>query len=516
MKTQNTGDTVDSQATPPGTGGPKRNRWLAGIGAIIVVILVVGLSALVFAQLRQHQAGRTTPTTPTPPAAQWKQVLKGYTLTSIAAARNNPAVIYACVGLQVPGTASQSNPGALTILRSTDFGDHWQDVGSKAGLSSICQLTVNPADSDEIYVVSVASNSQRSSVLKHSIDGGQTWETIQPVLHVPDTQTPVSWSVQQIQLEDNHLFGMQWIIPRAVPENQPIHTFPNLLARLVTSVDGGHNWTIIDNYFTAQKLGLHSYAIDPTNPNTIYDLVGALLFPFRGATTNGPLPYTVLDQQLYKTTDGGTTWKLLLKDLPYGSQVQLASGNPRIIYVGGTISPLPLAPGMPKPSYPFEVGSFHLQVSTNAGSSWQIVAIPTKMQSIQNWYVSPDGRVYASPTLPLSGQPTAITGTVVPSTPIPVPTGNPQSGVPPIGQGASSVGTQFIAPSGVLTQAMPMPPSQFIRRYDPTTNSWSDVTRPPTPGFMLQLTPAQATSGAVLWFAGMTNNGEVMLYRYVV
>jgi hypothetical protein len=58
--------------------------------------------------------------------------------------------------------------------------------------------------------------------------------------------------------------------------------------------------------------------------------------------------------------------------------------------------------------------------------------------------------------------------------------------------------------------------SQIIRRYDPTTNSWNNVTNPPTTGFMLQLTPAQSSSGAVLWFVGMGNNGGESLYRYVV
>src|SRR6266699_593086 len=194
MKTQNTGDTVDSQATPPGTGGPKRNRWLAGIGAIIVVILVVGLSALVFAQLRQCQAGQTTPT---PPTAQWKQVLKGYTLASLVAARSNPAVLYACAIRETTNTPSQSNQGVVTILRSADFGDHWQDIAGSAVLGNTCQLAVNPTESNDIYAVSNVSNSQNAGLLKHSTDGGQTWQTILPVMHVPSLQTSVPWSVQQ-------------------------------------------------------------------------------------------------------------------------------------------------------------------------------------------------------------------------------------------------------------------------------------------------------------------------------
>ena len=526
MKIQDSG-AADQQVTPPSPARPKRGRWLAGVGAMIVVLLVVGLSALVFAQLRQHQAGQATPT---PPTAQWKQVLKGYTLTSLVAARGNPAVLYACAIRETPGTTSQSNPDVITILRSADFGDHWQDVGGSAVLGNTCQLAVNPTDSNEIYAVSIVNNSLNPALLKHSTDGGQTWQTILPVMHVPSLQTPVQWSVQQIQIEGNHLFGMQWITPRPPPVSTPARPILNLVPRLVTSVDGGHNWIIIDNQFTAQRLGVHSYAVDPTTPNTIYELVGFSLFPLnlREVPTYDPLPVIGINQELFKTTDGGTTWQSVLNNIPYGSQVQLAAGKPQVIYVGGTLGPLPLIPNAPQSTYPIPIGSFHLQMSTNSGSNWQNVAIPSDMQSIQNWYVSPAGQVYASPTIPFSGQPTAVVGTAIPATVVPFPTGNPQShkhGASPVGADVSRPSPMYRPPVAfptfrisvvpVRSLTTPVASSQFIRRYDPDTNSWSNVTRPPAQGFLLQLTPAQTAGGAILWFVGITDNGQV-LYRYVV
>jgi hypothetical protein len=342
-------------------------------------------------------------------------------------------------------------------------------------------------------------------------------------MHVSSLQTPVQWAIQQIQVEGNRLFGIQWIVPRSLPVGPPIHSipYPYLVPRLATSVDGGHNWTIIDNQFATQRLGVHSYAVDPNNSNTIYDLIGSSLLPInlREVPTYDPLPIIGINQELFKTTDGGATWQSVLKNIPYGSQVQLATSNPQVIYVGGTMGPLPLIPGAPKQSYPVEIGSFHLQVSTNGGLNWQNVVIPSDMQSIQNWFVSPGGQVYASPTIPFSGQPTAIPGTIEPSTPVPYPTANPQYGV------SSSVGADLSRPSPIYrpsslvathTQTVSVAPSQFIRRYDPNTNSWSNVTSPPTPGFMIQLTPVQSNSGAILWFVGMADNGGATLYRYVV
>ena len=252
MKIQDTGN-AGQQATPSLPARPKRNRWLAGIGAIIVIVLLVGLSALVFAQLRQHQAGQTSPT---PPKAHWEQVLKGYTLISLNAAHSDPAIVYACAVRETPKSSPQSNTSAITILRSADFGNHWQDIGGNTVAGDTCQLAVNSVNSSDIYAVSYGNNAQNPALLKHSQDGGKTWETILPVMHVSSLQTPVQWAIQQMQVEGNHLFGIQWIMPRALPVGPPIQSipYPYLVPRLATSVDGGHNWTIIDNQFATQRL----------------------------------------------------------------------------------------------------------------------------------------------------------------------------------------------------------------------------------------------------------------------
>ncbi len=518
MRTQET-DNAGQQITPSMPVRPRRNRWLAGVGATIVVIVLVGLSVLLFAQLRQHQA---TQTSPTPPSGQWKQVLKGYTLISLTAAHSDPAIIYACVVRESPGGSTQNNTNSITILRSADFGDHWQDIGGSVIAGESCQLAVNNTNSNDIYAVSYGNAMPNPVQLKHSQDGGKTWQTILPVMHVPSLQAPLQFAIQQMQVEGNHLFGIQMIVPGVLPAVPPTKYSPYTVPRLATSVDGGHTWTIIDNQFASQRLGTYSYVVDPNNSNTIYELVGTSLFPFnlRSVPTYDPLPVFGMNQELFKTTDGGGTWQSVLKNIPYASQVQLASGSPQVIYVGGSIGPLPLQPNLPRQAYPVEIGSFHLQVSTNGGSSWQNIAIPSDMKSIQNWYVSATGQVYACPTISFSTQPTIIPGTIQPSTPVPVPSSPTQNGA----QGVPPVGADLLRPLLVYqpssfdvshTLNTSFAPSQFIRRYDPSTNSWSNVTNPPTNGFMLQLTPVQSSSGAVLWFVGVGNNGQT-LYRCIV
>ncbi len=516
MKIQET-DNTGQQVTPSLPSQPKRNRWLAGIGAIIVVILLVGLSTLLFAQLRQHQAAQTSPT---PPAGRWQQVLKGYTLISITSAHSDPAIMYACVSRGTPDGSSQSNTNTFTILRSADFGDHWQDIGRNVVAGDTCQLAVNSENSDDIYAVSYGNSLPNPAQLKHSQDGGKTWETILPLMHVSSLQAPVQWAIQQMQVEGNHLFGIQMIVSRALPAGTPIKAFPYPAPRLATSVDGGHNWTIIDDQLSAQRLGVHSYAVDPDNSNTIYELIGTSLLPIelRSVPTYDPLPIIGINQELYKTTDGGATWQSVLNkhSLCITSTTccwQSAGDLYRRHY-----RPASSSTRVPRQSNPVEIGSFHLQMSTNSGSTWRNVVIPSDMQSIQNWFVSSVGQVYTSPTISFTSQPTVIPGTIEPATPVSNPNSTPQTRVPPVGADVSGTSPIYRPASFVKFNfhATQFAPSQFIRRYDPTTNSWSNVTNPPTTGFMLQLTSAQSSNGTVLWYVGMGSNSEETLYRYVV
>ena len=94
MKTE---DAIDEQITPPGPGQghSKGTSWLAGLGAIFVVALVIGASAIVFAQLGQHHKSQSSNPS-IPPPGKWVQVLNGYTLASLAAGDSNPSILYAC------------------------------------------------------------------------------------------------------------------------------------------------------------------------------------------------------------------------------------------------------------------------------------------------------------------------------------------------------------------------------------------------------------------------------------
>lgn len=525
MKIQDndTKNVQNMQAPPSPTARGKGRRWIAGIGAIIVVALLVGASAVVFAQLARNRSG---PGTSRPASGKWEAVLKGYTITSLAEARSNPSILYACA-TQSPNSGTGSVP--FTVLRSTNLGTHWQDVGSKAGIVGSCELAVNPDNSNDIYVVSGTSNTgqQTSSVLKHSTDGGQSWDTVTPTLQLPGN-SGVRWYVQHLTIEGNRLFGVQWVPLRALPLGPPTIPQVNVVSHLVTSVDGGHNWAIIGNQAHNTYSVVRDYAVDPSNPDTIYEIIGTPWYPYPPVPRAQPgevIP-PAFNGMLYKTTDNGVTWQLLLKNLPLSAKVQLATNKPQIIYAGGLIGPIPYAATPPEsstypyPTYPYiRIGYFQLQMSSDGGAHWRTITPPASQVGILDWFVSSDGQVYVGRfSITATGQPTAVKGTVGPPIRVTLPPSaappTTQGGSPPVIGGApaqSNSGSSAVVPASTPTTA----PAPAIQRFNPNTNSWSTVTNPPASGTLLTVTPVDAGGGAVLWFMG-TVNGEEVLYRYVV
>jgi photosystem II stability/assembly factor-like uncharacterized protein len=507
MKTQ---DSVDIQTMTPERRRSRKGAWIATFGAILVVALVVGASAIVFAQLSQQHKNAAQP-----PSGNWVSVLQGYTLSSLAAAHNSPAVLYACA-TNVQNNSSTSNSTNYTVLRSIDFGTHWQDVGSKDTLGQSCEIAINPTDSNDIFAVGITtgSNGQASPVLHHSTDGGQTWTTIQPKLNVSGSSTPVQWNIQQLSFADNALFGIQWIPSPPMP---PVHTgsLPNYfarLSRLLTSTDSGQTWTVIDQQAATKNLSTGSYAVDPANSKTIYELAGTPWLPVQPvAEPNGILPSFVTNEDLYKTTDGGATWQLLQSSQPFGTQVKMAEGNPQTLYLGGVRTPLPYAArGSASNSTDIAQSNFRLQVSSDGGATWHNVPDVPQASIVQGWFVASNGQVFvyagSGGVYTPIGQPTVSTGTAVASTPAVAPGMTPQSGVVP----------SILAPTSFQTTPPPVStatPAPTLQRYDPASNAWSAVTKPPTSGAFMAVTPGDNSSN-VLWFLD-TSNQQALLYRFI-
>jgi hypothetical protein len=128
--------------------------------------------------------------------------------------------------------------------------------------------------------------------------------------------------------------------------------------------------------------------------------------------------------------------------------------------------------------------------------------------------------VLASPTTPFVSPGvsatavvgTAVAGTAVVGTAVPFPPPTFQSGGHPLLNGTPGGGA-YNSPADVT----PVSGKSYIMSYDPANNRWSNVTTPPENGELLEVTPASANGGAILWFMGTGTTGtQYTLYRYVV
>ncbi|GAC1647356.1 MAG: hypothetical protein NVS4B12_15050 [Ktedonobacteraceae bacterium] len=496
MQTQN----KQAAQTPSSVQKSRRVPWLSGLGVFAGVALLVGFGATTFAYWHAVQNS-----TAAHQVGTWQRVLDGYNIMSLTAAPNNAAVLYACgVPVQSPTSVSYG-PGepvtSYTLLRSADDGAHWQEV---TRLIADCQIAVNPINSNDIYAVALAghvvSNGQAPTVLKHSTDGGRSWTDIAPTLDTGNAQLSVEWHIRQLSVVGSHLFGIQMVPGRRVPpivKPTSIAVVARLDAsRLVESSDGGYTWRILDGNLPTTEQGTSDYAVSPSNPQTIYALVGLQWFPYHIPVTPKDVPTFRNTLTLYKTTNDGGTWTKLLENVGYGGKIQLASNNAALLYVGGPTGVMPLTEYDVEPGVASVPGYFWLRVSKDSGATWNTVKLPTERTLVQDWFGSPDGHLYMATSTVPSGQPTGTIGTFV-----------PVGGTETIRVTGGNVVTrnQGVVEDGVTA----------IQRYDATSGMWSTIPKTPSSGRLLAVTASTTLHRDALWFLGDAH-GKAMLYREMV
>lgn len=187
------------------------------------------------------------------------------------------------------------------VWKSTDFGRIWTPIFDDQPTGSIGDIAIAPSNPNTIYVGS-GEGLQRPDLsvgngMYKSIDAGKTW--------------------QHVGLSDGQQIGGISIDP--TNENRVFvavlgHPYgPNTERGVYRTIDGGKSWEKV--LYKDENTGAIQVTIDPNNVNIIYaDLWAGRQGPWENGAWNG------LESGLFKSTDGGNTWKKLTTGLPTVAQ----------------------------------------------------------------------------------------------------------------------------------------------------------------------------------------------------
>ena len=187
------------------------------------------------------------------------------------------------------------------VWKTTDYGRTWFPIFDDQPTGSIGDIVVAPSNPDVIYVGS-GEGVQRPDLsvgdgIYRSKDGGKTW-----------THTG---------LKDAQQIGGMAIDP--ANENRVFvaalgHPYgPNPERGIYRTVDGGTTWEKV--LYKDENTGGIQVTLDPKNANIVYAALWAgRQGPWENGAWNGP------ESGLFKSTDGGTTWKKLTNGLPTAQQ----------------------------------------------------------------------------------------------------------------------------------------------------------------------------------------------------
>jgi len=217
---------------------------------------------------------------------RWRLIgpFRGGRTVGAAGVRGQPNVFY--IGVNNGG-----------VWRTTDYGRVWVPIFDAESTGSIGAITVAPSDPTVLYVGS-GEGLQRPDLsvgdgIYKSSDGGKTW--------------------RHLGLRDGQQIPAIIVDPR-----DPNRVFAAVLGHpygantergIFRSGDGGETWEKV--LYKDENTGGMDLAFDPRNPQTVF----AVLWAARQAPWEAgwALP---ANNGLYKSTDGGSTWRQITAGLP--------------------------------------------------------------------------------------------------------------------------------------------------------------------------------------------------------
>lgn len=287
-------------------------------------------------------------------------------ITSVAIDQKNTQTIYA-------GSTAASADGGGQVYRSSDNGTTWSKLNPHFTMLTIwgqSQLFGDPGDPSTAYAATWLGGTWKTS------DAGKTWSelsgapksstsiSIDPtdsnILYAADRTGPKLWKSEDAgeswEVSADFSADRAFLLNRVLCEENSVYvsTFgPGIHeGKLYRSADGGKTWTDITNGLPRSVLDI---AVDPSNPKSIY--------------------VTTHIYGVYHSSNGGKTWSEMTGFPDIGSyDIEVDPTSPNILFaagLGGSVPDWVLEDGY---TFKDEAGVYK---STDGGKTWKQVLTTT-------------------------------------------------------------------------------------------------------------------------------------------
>jgi len=189
------------------------------------------------------------------------------------------------------------------IWKTTDGAATWLPIFDKQNFLSVGDITLDPKNPEIVYAGTGDPNISAYPFIGDgiwkSINGGQTWQ------HLGLTEARIITKVIVDPSNSNIIY--------AATMGLPFERTPN--RGLYKTTDGGRNWQKV--LFVSEDAGVIDLVMSPENHNVLYAAVWDRIRNNKESLVSGN------NARIWKTTDGGTTWKKMEGGLPQDAKSRI-------------------------------------------------------------------------------------------------------------------------------------------------------------------------------------------------
>jgi photosystem II stability/assembly factor-like uncharacterized protein len=230
---------------------------------------------------------------------------------AVAVAPSNASIVWMGTGDQANARSSYSGKG---VFKSVDAGATWQFTGLPDS-HHIARIVIHPSKPDVVYIAAMGhlfSRNEERGVFR-TLDGGRSWKK---VLYLND-------GVGAIDLVINRKSPATLYVAMYDKDRRPwqiVESGPG--SAVYRTDDGGDKWTKLAGGLPTGKIGRIGLDIYQKNPAILYVLLenqnpkegeGGYSTGVNTATGQvsaiSPLAQGIIGNQLYRTDDGGRSWR---------------------------------------------------------------------------------------------------------------------------------------------------------------------------------------------------------------